>query len=120
MYKSTSNWCISFFVIISLLLLVGCLAGVAMTPLHSAKSALSNRSGMTSVGPAQYMREEMLTPSPPPNWGHGFVAQLESRGGGEMEFKDEVSFLCFFFTCIYERRRRYLAQSYYQTVCPML
>lgn len=57
-----------------------------MTPLHSGKSGLSCT---TSVGPAQYMREEMLTPSPPPNWGQNFAAQVE-RGTNEMEFKDEV------------------------------
>ena len=57
-----------------------------MTPLHSGKSGLSCT---TSVGPAQYMREEMLTPSPPPNWGQNFAAQVE-RSTNEMEFKDEV------------------------------
>lgn len=57
-----------------------------MTPLHSGKSGLSCT---TSVGPAQYMREEMLTPSPPPNWGQNFAAQIE-RSANEMEFKDEV------------------------------
>lgn len=56
-----------------------------MTPLHSGKSGLSCT---TSVGPAQYMREEMLTPSPPPNWGQNFAAQIE-RSTNEMEFKDE-------------------------------
>lgn len=57
-----------------------------MTPLHSGKSGLSCT---TSVGPAQYMREEMLTPSPPPNWGQNFAAQVE-QSTNEMEFKDEV------------------------------
>lgn len=45
----------------------------------------------TSIAPAQYMREEMLTPSPPPNWGQHFAAATD-REPGEMEFKDEVSF----------------------------
>lgn len=56
-----------------------------MTPLHSGKSGLSCA---TSIGPAQYMREEMLTPSPPPNWGQHFSAAPDRTG--EMEFKDEV------------------------------
>ncbi|CAM9302470.1 unnamed protein product [Pylaiella littoralis] len=56
-----------------------------LTPLHSGKSGLSCT---TSVGPAQYMREEMLTPSPPPNWGLQFSAPPEPVEG-EMEFKDE-------------------------------
>lgn len=57
-----------------------------MTPLHSGKSGMSCA---TSIGPAQYMREEMLTPSPPPNWGQHFAAAPDRTG--EMEFKDEVS-----------------------------
>lgn len=60
-----------------------------MTPLHSGKSGLSVKSGTTSIVPAQYMREEMLTPSPPPNWGQSFTAQHESNRGA-IEFKDEV------------------------------
>lgn len=59
---------------------------IVLTPLHSGKSGLSCT---TSVGPAQYMREEMLTPSPPPNWGLQFSAPPEPVEG-EMEFKDEV------------------------------
>ena len=31
----------------------------------------------------------MLTPSPPPNWGQNFAAQVE-QSTNEMEFKDEV------------------------------
>lgn len=58
-----------------------------MTPLHSGKSGMSCA---TSIGPAQYMREEMLTPSPPPNWGQHFAAPPDRTG--EMEFKDEVTF----------------------------
>lgn len=58
-----------------------------MTPLHSGKSGMSCA---TSIGPAQYMREEMLTPSPPPNWGQHFAAPPDRTG--EMEFKDEVNF----------------------------
>lgn len=57
-----------------------------ITPLHSGRSALSCT---TSIGPAQYMREEMLTPSPPPNWGQQFALAPEPDAG-EMEFKDEV------------------------------
>ncbi|CBJ27221.1 conserved unknown protein [Ectocarpus siliculosus] len=62
----------------------GASSGV-ITPLHSGKSGLSCT---TSIGPAQYMREEMLTPSPPPNWGQHFATTTE-REPGEMEFKDE-------------------------------
>ena len=58
-----------------------------MTPLHSGKSGLSCT---TSVGPAQYMREEMLTPSPPPNWGQNNFSALYEKHGNDMEFKDEV------------------------------
>lgn len=63
------------------------LENAVITPLHSGKSGLSCT---TSVGPAQYMREEMLTPSPPPNWGQHFATTTE-REPGEMEFKDEVN-----------------------------
>ncbi|CAM9679092.1 unnamed protein product [Scytosiphon promiscuus] len=60
-------------------------SGGVITPLHSGKSGLSCA---TSIAPAQYMREEMLTPSPPPNWGQHFATAVD-REVGEMEFKDE-------------------------------
>lgn len=47
------------------------------------------RSGTTSIVPAQYMREEMLTPSPPPNWGQSSVANFQTQRD-EPEYKDEV------------------------------
>lgn len=63
-----------------------------VTPLHSGRSAMSIRSATTSIAPAQYMREEMLTPSPPPNWASSFAGHFESRAG-TMEFKDEVCYV---------------------------
>ncbi|CAN0002195.1 unnamed protein product, partial [Choristocarpus tenellus] len=66
------------------------MASAAATPLHSAMSARSN-----ATSAAHYQRDEMLTPSPPPNWLEYMRQQsLPWNERGDTEFKDELEKVC--------------------------